>query len=241
MNQFFQAADSSSFLKSKRFRCDFKKLSLEFSCQGEQTNRLLRNFLFSLFWRLRASFVLHHVLDMNQFAIIACIGSLILTLTWPVASIDQWAFDSGQPGSSCSNSDVNFLRPQMARAVRIAKVTGNWLPKHRVTGMTSSKPAFARKLLGFNYAQFARIPFLGGKIYDTYAPGVANLLEETGIQNALGGSLNVVRIPRAYESPSTGFASRVAQITDSSQSWYTAVVETSAMWKIVVGEIQIVL
>ena len=216
----------SSFLKSKRFRCEFKKLSLEFPCQGEQTNRLLRDFLSSLFWRLRASFVLHHVLDMNQFAIIACIGSLILTLTWPVASIDQWAFDSGQPDSSCSNSDVNFLRPQMVRAVRIANVTGNWLPKHRLTGIASSKPAFARKLLGLKYAQFAQIPFLGGTIYSNYASGVANLLGETGIRSALGGSHNVVRFPRAYEGPSTGFASRVAQITDSSQSWYTAVVET---------------
>lgn len=180
---------------------------------------------------MRQSF-LHYVLDMNQFAIIACIGSLILTLTRPVASYNQWAFDVGQPLSSCSNSDVNFLKPKMWRVVTIANVTGNWVSQNQGSSLLSNKPAIARKLLGSSDAKYAQMPFLGGWIMgageQANAWGIANLVGPTDIlsANPLTASHNVVRTPRAYEGPSTGFASYITQIADSSHSLYTAIVET---------------
>ena len=76
------------------------------------------------------------VLDMNIYTLIAYIGAPILTLSRPVASANNWAFDI----ESCSGFDLDFTRMQMLRATTIAKNVASWLPR---APSFSSKPDFA--------------------------------------------------------------------------------------------------
>lgn len=82
----------------------------------------------------------------------------------------------------------------MKRAVTMANVTGNWLPKNPFTSTLSNKPGFAKKLLG-NGAKNARVPFLGKSSIDPGSAilGVANLVGVTSLQAALAERDNLVR------------------------------------------------
>lgn len=98
---------------------------------------------------------------MTLFTIIACIGSLILTLTRPVASQNQWAFDP----ESCNAADQDLIETAVERAVLIGKGAAIWLPAGpRLPTGLSSKPDFAGALLGSGNRQNARSLFNGGQL-----------------------------------------------------------------------------
>lgn len=159
---------------------------------------------------------------MNIYTIITCIGSLILTLSRPVASAGNWAFDPASCGPH-----LYFLRPQMLRSTTIGKNAATWLP--RIPRMESSKPKFAEALLGSDYVKYARAVFNGGNIpwtnRRTSVRGIASLRAETGWQGSQIAD-NLVCTPcNVKEDHSIGFASSSSQNTDSSQSSYTVMLD----------------
>ena len=162
---------------------------------------------------------------MNLYTIIACIGSLVISLSWPVASRGSWAFDT----ASCSDHDKSFLWPQMLRATTIGKNAASWLP--RVPALERNKPNFAKTLLG-KYADNARAIFNGGSLAGgqfakgTRATGIASLTAETTWTSGKSPG-NLVNDFSPTWSTSRALVLRITwpENADSSRSSYTAMLE----------------
>lgn len=145
---------------------------------------------------------------MKLYTVITCIGSLILALTGPAASVGNWAFDP----ASCTAADVQFLQPQMERATTIGKLAAKYYPKIPNPLSGRGRPKFDNALLGRD-SKYARAVFNGGSVIVTSfgtggarnAKGIKNLNGQTAWTSARSSG-NIVRIPcDVKENHSTGF------------------------------------